>query len=198
MPNLNGSGIPVIPPPPALDVMLAGARRDLEHIVSALLGNGFGVASTAAVITPPVPVPDKQLPHFQLFTFYNLTSGALTLTDVRVISPSGAGSSVVRLPQVGTVINPGGKVNLQLAQKGVSIFGWFNVSAFQDTEVALTFKDAAGNVTTVNAEYTYWQHRPATGKGGLATCTSANCRGRGRRRRISQNRVPARGRRPST
>ncbi|BBY66535.1 hypothetical protein MHEL_47780 [Mycolicibacterium helvum] len=186
---LGGSGALVIPSPAAFVDLLAGARRDFEHMqtsfaqsFSALANNPVGAATAgltalrAAIVNVEPRASDTPSPGFQLYTIYNLTSAPMTLVNVNIVTPEGAGRSIVRTPPVGTVIDPGGKMTFELAQKRTSILGLFTTTAFRDTDVVLTFKDAVGASVNVRAEYTYWQARPVTGGGGLAICDSARCK----------------------
>ncbi|WP_445170057.1 hypothetical protein ACTXG7_12510 [Mycolicibacterium sp. Dal123E01] len=186
---LNGGGAPAIPSPADVEAMLGGVRRDLEQLqsvlsqsVTNLFGDpagsvtaGLAALRTAVANVDPKP-SDTPSKGFQLYTIYNLSPTPITLVNVNIVTPEGAGKSVVRTPPVGTVVQPGDKITLELAQKRTSILGLFSTTAFRDTDVILSFKDGNGAIVNVRAEYTYWQARPVTGGGGLAICDTSRCK----------------------
>lgn len=187
--SLKGGGAPAIPSPADLEAMLGGVRRDLEHMQSALSQSvttlftnpaGSMTAGLAALRTAAATIDtrssDTPSKGFQLYTIYNMAPTSLTLTDVKIVTPEGAGRSIVRTPPVGTIVAPGEKITLELAQKRTSILGLFTTTAFRDTDVILSFKDSDGAIIDVRAEYTYWQARPVTGNGGLAICDTSRCK----------------------
>ncbi|MCV7180028.1 hypothetical protein [Mycolicibacterium sphagni] len=189
MAMLNDSGAPAIPSPKDIEAMLGGVRRELERMQSALSQSvtnlfadpaGSVTAGLAALRTAAANVEtkasDTPSKGFQLYTIYNLTAAPITLDSVNIVTPEGAGTSIVRTPPVGTVVAPGGKITLELAQKRRSILGLFTISAQRDTDVILSFKDGDGTIVNVRAEYTYWQSRPLTGNGGLAICDTSRCK----------------------
>jgi len=138
---LNGGGAPAIPSPADVEAMLGGVRRDLEHMQSALSQSvtnlfsdpsGSMTAGLAALRTAAATIDtrasDTPSKGFQLYTIYNMAPTTLTLTDVKIVTPEGAGRSVVRTPPVGTVVQPGDKITLELAQKRTSILGLFSTT----------------------------------------------------------------------
>ncbi|MGE0216591.1 hypothetical protein [Mycolicibacterium sp.] len=165
-------GTPVVPTSSEIATLVGGVYRELEHlkVASTPAAPALPVAAAVGAVTNP-PVPDIEQEYYSLFSIYNLSSRAMTLTNIDYIWPKKPGLNIVDngplllAPQIGTVTDTGEKIIFQLSRP----------SRFQDGEVQLTFKDTAGNVSRITIERTYWQSRPIFGDGGKAYCNTSNC-----------------------
>jgi hypothetical protein len=196
---IGGTGVPVIPSAASLDALLTGVRRDIEqlqavvaHVFSGLtdnLSDAGASAVSAAVTDPPVVAAATATTGYKLFTIYNLTTTAMTLIDINAFGlPLGSVvNSLVLGPVLGTVIDPGGKLTLQIAAPSTVIklsqakpreawvANYFRAVRWGGAgDIVFTFKDSQG---TTNVLARYYTHFELDGSDNdlSAVCDSTNC-----------------------